>query len=183
MQLLSQRVIPGGPDLERIIARVCGPYVHSEILLDDGRAFSSTLQTGVRYLAPEAIREELRVHAQYWDVIDLPWPTTPEIYAFCDRECGAGYDVVGAVCSGCGLARQHPTKWFCSEISAAIITSASGQQPPGLLCPTALHLWASSIAGGGQPMELKILRTMNGREYIPHGEYCSALDLVRSQSV
>lgn len=149
MKLLLQRPIPGGPPIERIIARVCGPYCHSEIQFErDGCMFSSGAPKGVRFTSAEDAFNDLTENAAYWDIIGLPWTEPEELIAWCESEVGAGYDYVGAFSSGFGLARQHPSKWFCSEICAEVISRASGIQIPSLLCPTNLGIWINEVLDG-----------------------------------
>jgi len=149
MKLLLRKPIPGD-DWDRLIAWVCGPYCHAEILFDDGRMFSSLPPNGVRFLSAVDVSIELENHATYWNSIALPWATTPEILHWCDTIAGdrCGYDYRGAFASGFGLATENPEKWFCSEISAEIISRASGEKIPTLLCPTALGVWVDGLLAG-----------------------------------
>jgi hypothetical protein len=110
--------------------------------------FSSGAPKGVRFTSAEDTFNELLNHAAYWDIIHLPWIETPEIIAWCESEVGAGYDYIGAFSSGFGLARQHPSKWFCSEIIAEVVSQASGVDIPKLLCPTDLGIWVNEILDG-----------------------------------
>jgi hypothetical protein len=156
MKLLLQKPIPGGHVIEQIIAKVCGPYCHTEILFEDGRAFSSSAyDKGVRFVTPESIAKSLEANEEYWTVIPLPWIETPQILEWCEGEVGAGYDFRGAFASGFGMAHQDEFKWFCSEICAEIISRASGYNIPKLLNPTALGEWVEMLlSNSGKATEL-----------------------------
>lgn len=153
MKLLLMKPIPDAPPVQRIvenlIAKVCGPYCHAEVILDDGRSYSSVAgERGVRFLSAEDINSELARHADYWTVVPLPWATTDRAYQFCEQENGARYDYRGALSAGFGLAMQDPDKWFCSEISGRVISIVSGIHIPDLLCPTSLGTWIEGILDG-----------------------------------
>lgn len=95
------------------------PYSHCEIIFEDGYAFSSHIRDGgTRYTRMP------NPSPAYWDVYPVPCTASQEamIRAFCDGELGCKYDLIGIYFSQIlPLRREHPDKWFCSEICAAIL--------------------------------------------------------------
>lgn len=175
MKLLLKRPIPGGPPIERLIAWICGPYCHAEIQFADGQMFSSLAPNGVRFLSAADSFAELKAHADYWDIIALPWLETDEIRYWCEGEVGVGYDYRGALSSGFGLAVANSEKWFCSEISAEIVSRASGEKIPDLLCPTALGIWVDELLNGDSPDAIiaqianRLINPSTFIQYVPGG--------------
>jgi hypothetical protein len=95
------------------------PYSHCELLFDDGLMFSSHVaQGGTRFWTPGILS------ANTWDIYLLPTTLEEDIQirAFCGAELGCGYDWKGILFSQfIRLQREHPSKWFCSEICAAAL--------------------------------------------------------------
>ena len=95
------------------------PYSHCELLFDDGVMFSSHIaQHGTRFWTPGILS------ANVWDVYHIPTTLEEDIRvrAFCGSELGCSYDWIGILFSQfIRLQREHPRKWFCSEICAAAL--------------------------------------------------------------
>jgi hypothetical protein len=138
--------------------------------------FSSGVPDGVRFTSAKDTFDELANHAGYWDIIQLPWTETHEVTVWCESLVGAGYDYVGAFSSGFGLARQHFDKWFCSEVSAEVISRVSGLVIPKLLCPTDLGIWINDILDGVSDVEaiarrqIAALTRFHGSEIEDYGD-------------
>ena len=152
MILLAKKPIPGEPFdwlMQTIVNVTHGAYCHTEIRFADGRMLSSTAKTGVRWLSAADADFELRQQIGYWDAIGVPWKETPELLSWCETEvqANAGYDFEGALKSALGEPSEDPTKWFCSEISAAVLGHAGAMFVPRLPHPSALVSWA--LLNGG----------------------------------
>jgi len=81
--------------------------------------FSSHLaDNGTRF------RKMEQFNALYWDMLDIPTTEAEEeiVRNFCGNELGCRYDWWGIWFSQViPLRREHPDKWFCSEICAAAL--------------------------------------------------------------
>lgn len=94
-------------------------YSHCEVIFSDGLAFSSHVADGgtrfinLSYPSPAK-----------WDIIEIPTTVEEEIAikAFCYRELNCKYDWLGIFLSQVlPFRREHPDRWFCSELCAAIL--------------------------------------------------------------
>lgn len=94
------------------------PYSHCEIVFSDGVMFSSHLaDKGTRYVQGV-------IRPDFWDGLWIPTTLEDEIRIrrWCDSELYCRYDWKGIFLSQfLKLQREHPDKWFCSEICAAIV--------------------------------------------------------------
>jgi hypothetical protein len=105
------------------------PYSHCEILFDDGQMFSAQVGQGTRFWTPG------HLDPNAWDLLLVPMTLEEEILlkSFCKTEAGCGYDWWGLIASQIfRLQREHPHKWFCSEICACAVQKlgrAMGSKP------------------------------------------------------
>jgi hypothetical protein len=111
-------------------------YSHSEICLGDPFAGPVDCLSSVGTEGGVRIKY-MQLSPEKWDVIALP--SVPES-AFCDfvlENKGRPYDLVGCVRSVLPfVSREHETKWFCSEVCAAVI----GHKEPWRMHPGVLHM-------------------------------------------
>jgi hypothetical protein len=99
------------------------PYSHCELLFDDGQMFSSHIaQNGTRFWTPGTLS------ANEWDIYLLPTTLEEDIQirAFCMAELNCRYDKFGIIFSQViRMQREHPDKWFCSEVCTAALQRIS----------------------------------------------------------
>jgi hypothetical protein len=117
MRLIFQKNVPS------IFARLIrlwtwSPYCHVELLFNDGVIYSAHQTQGTRFsrVPPE--------FEKYWDVLEIPMSADEEqqLRTFCTAESGCLYDWIGLVLSQVlFLRREHPHRWFCSEICVAAL--------------------------------------------------------------
>ena len=89
-----------------------GKYAHVELVLDDGRACSSTfLEGGVR-IAPAGSIDFL---TNDWDFVDLSAFDQDAALAWFEAHNGDKYDSWGDAHFVIGFVRQSENKYFCSE--------------------------------------------------------------------
>lgn len=112
-----------------------GQYSHSEICIGnpfDGEVdclSSVGMDGGVRI-------KRMKLNPARWDLIPLPNVTEKQVLAFSIRNVGSKYDYLGCVRTLLPfIGREHPTRYFCSELCAEII----GYSEPWRLHPSALH--------------------------------------------
>jgi hypothetical protein len=110
-------------------------YSHSEICLGDPFAgpvdclSSSGMDHGVRI-------KRMQLSAAKWDVIALPHVSEGAYWHFANEHAGRPYDFIGCVRSVLPfVSGEHPTKWFCSEVCAAVM----GHTEPWRMHPGVLH--------------------------------------------
>jgi hypothetical protein len=62
-----------------------------------------------------------------WSAIDLPSTDAQDlaVLSFLHEESGCGYDRHGVLRAGGVWSREHPDKWFCSELVAAALRRAA----------------------------------------------------------
>lgn len=123
-------------------------YSHSEICFGDPFAgpvncLSSTgLEGGVRIKC-------MQLNPGKWDLIALPSVDESAAWNFLADNIGRPYDLLGCVRSVLPfVSGEHPRKWFCSEVCAAII----GHAEPWRLHPGVLHIVTSWHAGSSSGM-------------------------------
>ena len=111
-------------------------YSHSEICLGDPFAgpvdciTSAGTEGGVRI-------KRMQLNPDKWDVIALPHVSEGAAWHFLADNAGQPYDFIGCVRSVLPFVRgEHPRKWFCSEVCAAII----GHAEPWRMHPGVLHM-------------------------------------------
>ena len=57
-----------------------------------------------------------------WELEPVPWITEQDVKDLYDNEWGCGYDWRGILGSQIfPRAKQHPDKWFCSELAGALL--------------------------------------------------------------
>jgi hypothetical protein len=120
-----------------------GSPTHVELVLDDGSAITADCWAGV-------VRRPF-VPGPKWRVLDLPHTMCPDRthVAALDTfhvEQGAKYDWLGIFLSqAVKLNRQHPSRWFCSELVAHILKEGGGylRHKPHQYSPAGLfrQLW------------------------------------------
>lgn len=94
------------------------PYSHCEVIID-GLMFSAhPREGGTRFAAiPNMSPDD-------WDILYVPTGPTEDrmLLDFCHAELGCKYDWFGIIFSQIiRLQREHKSKWFCSEVCAAVI--------------------------------------------------------------
>lgn len=94
-------------------------YSHCEVVFSDGTAFSSHIANGgtrfISFLSPSP---------RVWDFIEIPASRQEEdeIRAWCEFELNCKYDWFGIFFSQVlPLRREHPDRWFCSELCATVV--------------------------------------------------------------
>lgn len=110
-------------------------YSHTEICIGDpfvGPVYclsSVGREGGVRI-------KRMQLSPAKWDVIELPSVKQESVWAFLFEHDKADYDHIGTVRSLLPfVGREHPHKWFCSEVAAAVI----GIKEPWRMHPGVLH--------------------------------------------
>jgi len=96
------------------------PYSHCELLFSDGSTFSAQPGVGTRFWRVPAAEQGS------WDVLEYDVLPTEEahIRVLCLEEKGRSYDWFGIIWSQVFfLRREHPDRWFCSEVCAAFLKS------------------------------------------------------------
>jgi hypothetical protein len=92
----------------RVVTR--SPYAHVELVINN-EAF--------------VCRPGVKCHKRYVDKVDSQAEVEIEpiegFYLRAHEALGANYDLWGAIRSGSKFGREHPTKWFCSELAAYAI--------------------------------------------------------------
>ncbi len=98
------------------------PYSHCELLFDDGLMFSAYPGQGTRFYTPGILSPN------EWDILLVPTNLEEDITLknFCTAESGCAYDWWGLIASQVlRLQREHPHKWFCSEVCAAALQTVN----------------------------------------------------------
>jgi hypothetical protein len=102
-----------------------GGYYHAELLFSDGLSFTSTTMDftsngpdGTRFK-----RIDYHEHPERWDLIPVPTTAVEEevVRAFCRAQIGCRYDKAGCVRFVIPFWKEHPDKWFCSEVVCAAL--------------------------------------------------------------
>lgn len=110
-------------------------YSHSEICLGD--PFAGPVECLSSVGGEGGVRiKHMQISPAKWDVIALHGVTEGAFWAFYLDNKGSKYDLVGCVRSVLPfVGREHATRWFCSEVCAAII----GHPEPWRMHPGVLH--------------------------------------------
>lgn len=92
-------------------------YSHCELLLPDGRMFSSDGWDNGK------VRYNDKYNINNWDFIDINI-TNGELLtllSWCDHKIGLKYDWLGVFRFVLPFLKQDPDRWFCSELCAAAL--------------------------------------------------------------
>lgn len=110
-------------------------YSHSEICVGDPFAgpvyclSSVGTEGGVRM-------KRMQLNPDKWDVIALPGVDEVRLWSFLSDNAGRKYDLIGCVRTVLPfVGREHPHKWFCSEVCAHVI----GHKEAWRMHPGVLH--------------------------------------------
>lgn len=127
------------PGLQGLVNRVIrfftkSAYSHSEICWGDPLAgpadclSSAGTEGGVRI-------KRMQLDPAKWDVVELPGVPEGAWWHFVAEHIGRPYDFVGCVRTVLPfVGREHPRKWFCSEVCATVIGHAEAWRfHPGVL--------------------------------------------------
>ena len=127
--------------------RICdltgGPYCHAEIQYDDGKTISALMGHGVLYTTGKYTD----LKDPRWKVIKTPWHDTQEARNWAETQIGMPFSYWGGLKIVHDKVEHVPGKWFCSEISAAIVTHCN---IPGIIVPIGpspmgLYNWLVSL--------------------------------------
>ena len=90
-------------------------YSHCELLLPDGRMFSSDGWDNGK------VRYTTRYNLDNWDILtfDVKDSELATLISWCDHKIGLQYDWLGVTRFIIPFIKQDPDKWFCSEIVCA----------------------------------------------------------------
>jgi uncharacterized protein YycO len=94
-------------------------YYHVEAIFSDGTTFGALPKGDMR----TNYEKNKKYDPYYWDLIEVPHTKEEEdvLRKWCDSEVGCKYDWNGILFSQVlGLRREHPNKWFCSELCTAM---------------------------------------------------------------
>ena len=87
-------------------------------------------------------RHWLNINPREWDFVDIDWLDPDDILDRLDAERGTGYDWLGLLCSQVlPRSREHPEKWFCSELAAFALGLSHAQR----YSPAHLHALACDL--------------------------------------
>jgi hypothetical protein len=118
-------------------------YSHTEICI--GHPFGSPVHCISSSSVDGGVRAKLmHLNPEKWDVLPMPWVKEEAVWAFVLDHKGSGYDLLGA-----GrfllpfLLREHPNKWFCTEVVAAI----AGFKEPWRFSPADFHIVVQAQEG------------------------------------
>ena len=90
-------------------------YSHCELLLPDGRMFSSDGWDNGK------VRYTTQYNLDNWDILtfDIKDSELATLISWCDHKIGLQYDWLGVTRFIIPFIKQDPDKWFCSEIVCA----------------------------------------------------------------
>ena len=110
-------------------------YSHSEICLGD--PFNGPVECLSSVGTEGGVRiKTMQLNPEKWDVIALPSVSDGAFWHFLADNAGRPYDLVGCVRSVLPfVSREHPDRWFCSEVCATVI----GHGEPWRMHPGVLH--------------------------------------------
>jgi hypothetical protein len=138
MLLAFRRFTHDSPELGRIICLATrGSVYHVEIVLADGRCFSSRgtgWPRGVSFL--DALPQD---NADHWLKVTVPWEESAALLAWCNFQVGKGYDYRAAANSAIGIRDRNPDEWFCSSITAEVLSRAGWSDAPVMPNPAELY--------------------------------------------
>ena len=90
--------------------------------------------------------KKMQLNPADWDLVPMPNITENDVMYFLTQHKGEKYDLIGCVRSVIPfVSREHPEKWFCSEVCATLI----GHAEPWRMHPGVLHMVESSGAKNG----------------------------------
>jgi hypothetical protein len=114
-------------------------YSHTEICLGDPFASPVDCLSSAHHEGGVRVKH-MQLSPAKWDVIALPHVSEGAYLHFLANHHGQPYDFIGCARSVLPFVRgEHPRKWFCSEVSAAII----GHAEPWRMHPGVLHMITS----------------------------------------
>lgn len=127
------------PGLQGVLNRfirwaTCGAYSHTEVCVGNPHespvlCVSSAVAIGVR-------GQVMQLSPQDYDIQPMPGVTAADVLGFLAAHKGQGYDIVGTVLTVLPfVAREHPSRWICSEVAAHLMGLADAWR----FHPTALH--------------------------------------------
>jgi hypothetical protein len=120
MRILFDKRPAGGFFGRAIRAWTNSPYLHCEILFDDGTRYAVDLANNpiCGYIGKPGDS----FNPVDWDCLEVPGVNEVLVRHFCDGSNGAKYDWLGiGAAMVLGVSRQSKTKWFCSEHAAAAL--------------------------------------------------------------
>jgi hypothetical protein len=101
--------------LIRLVTR--GPYSHCELVFDQGRAYSASMQDGgTRF-------KLIEFNPDHWDLVPVNMDELP-VFWFCKDELGSKYDYPGVFRFLVPWVRESKERWFCSEVCCAALQRA-----------------------------------------------------------
>lgn len=112
------------------------PYSHTEVCV--GNPFEGeALCVSASGMDGGKVRgKTMQLSPERWDILPMPWVTPDDVQAFLQAEEGQPYDYLGAGRFGFPLfLREHPTRWFCTEVAAKI----AGYSQPWRFSPADFH--------------------------------------------
>ncbi len=124
-------------------------YSHSEICL--GNPFNSPVDCLSSSGTEGGVRiKRMQLSSAKWDLIALPNVDESAVWKFFSENRGRPYDLIGTVRTVLPfVGREHPAKWFCSEVCAAVM----GHTEPWRMHPGVLHVVAGYKANSKQGIE------------------------------
>jgi len=110
-------------------------YSHTEICM--GHPFESEVGCLSSVKTEGGVRlKRMRLNPDKWDVVPVHGIDDGAVWHFLSAHAGSGYDLIGTVRTVLPfVGREHPTKWFCSEVAAQVI----GIKDPWRMHPGVLH--------------------------------------------
>lgn len=111
-------------------------YSHSELTI--GNPFEGAVPCLSSVGTDGGVRiKDMRLSPDEFDIVELPGVTPEAVIDFAWRHQCEPYDLVGCVRSVLPfVSREHPRKWFCSEVCATVI----GHREPWRMHPGVLHM-------------------------------------------
>jgi hypothetical protein len=115
-------------------------YSHSELTI--GNPFVSPVDCLTSSGTEGGVRiKRMQLSPAKWDVIALPNVDESAVRKFFSENRDRPYDLIGTVRTVLPfVGREHPAKWFCSEVCAAVMgLSEPWRMHPGVLHSVAIH--------------------------------------------
>lgn len=112
-----------------------GPYSHSEVCV--GHPFESEVLCVSSVGTEGGVRGKVqRLDPADWDIVPMIGTTEKDVFDFLKKCEGAPYDLIGCLRTVLPfVGHEHPVKWFCSEVAAAIYRQKEGWR----FHPNAVH--------------------------------------------
>jgi hypothetical protein len=129
--------------IERVICWATrSEYSHTEICV--GNPFDGVVLCVSSVDAEGGVRGvRMQLSPADWDIVAMPWVSERSVKDFLTQHHGCKYDFIGCVRSVLPfVSREHPEKWFCSEVAGTIIGIKDAWRFP----PGDLHSVISSAA-------------------------------------